>query len=320
MPEWLQKLVDKNIEFPVCFYRKSFIHDGKMLFSDEIYAKLTEKNKYNNGVLFYPDKLPQKVAPAFAFTDGNMNDADILFAVKIIDNSKNRFVCSLDFTVTESGVSTTKPYTFEFALSEGTPYGEFYVLTGGTFFEELMKPEELNDPKAFMQSVFYAMRFPGQDYTVVYMRDPETYGAPQELVDIANKYFGDRAAYQNYLVYNGISDVSYFRDRAAVCFTEDALRRLYDDNEKMFVKIDGKLYINSDIEQFHDYAFIVTDVSRCEKVKENKYEIDMTLIYTAAAPGPPTWDLTAEVQIISGRPVITGGTFLDFIFEEMLAK
>ena len=318
MPEWLQKLVDKNIEFPVYFYRKSFIHDGKMLFSDEIYAKLTEKNKYNNGVLFYPDKLPRKVTPAFAFTDGNMNDADILFAVKIIDNSKNHFVCSLDFTVAENGVSTTKPYTFEFTLSEGTPYGEFYVLTGGTFFEELMKPEELNDPKAFMQSVFYAMRFPGQDYTVVYMRDPETYGAPQELVEIANKYFGDRAEYQNYLIYNGISDVSYFKNRAAVCFTEDALRRLYDDNEKMFVNIDGKLYINSDIEQFHDSAFIVTDVSRCEKVKENKYEIDMTLIYTAAAPGPPTWDLTAEVQIISGRPVITGGTFLDFIFEKML--
>jgi hypothetical protein len=219
--------------------------------------------------------------------------------------------------VTESGVSTTKPYTFEFALSEGTPYGEFYVLTGGTFFEELMKPKELNDPKAFMQSVFYAMRFPGQDYTVVYMRDPETYGAPQELVDIANKYFGDRAAYQNYLVYNGISDVSYFRDRAAVCFTEDALRRLYDDNEKMFVKIDGKLYINGELE---DIGFLtVREIQRCEKVGENNYEIELTVMNTGEQ-NPDDKHFTAEVQIISGRPVITGGTFLDFIFEEMLAK
>ena len=300
--------------------------------NEEVYYSLTRISGTYDGKTVHPENAKRRLGFAFEhgydYYDDNMKRIrgdfhyhDVLLAMNIIDSSADHFVCSLDFTLTENGVTTPVTYTFECkaVYSERMGY-PIYVLAGGTFFDELTKFEGFDDPKAFMQSVFYAMRFPGQDYTVVYMRDPETYGAPQELVDIANKYFGDRAAYQNYLVYNGISDVSYFRDRAAVCFTEDALRRLYDDNEKMFVKIDGKLYINSDIEQFHDYAFIVTDVSRCEKVKENKYEIDMTLIYTAAAPGPPTWDLTAEVQIISGRPVITGGTFLDFIFEKMLAK
>ena len=197
--------------------------------------------------------------------------------------------------------------TFELQKTE-----ERYRIVGGTFIELVMK---CGDPASLLQGVFEALWSRPGNEKMYSTGDNASSDVPQELIDIANKCFGERGKYQIYFSFEGINDVSYFKEKAAEFFTEDTLRIMFDNNERAFVKIGDTLYVNGDLE---DICFLdVTGVSRFEKLSDGSYEIDLTVMNNGMQ-NPYDMSFTAKISIVSGRPVITGGNFLDFVFDEML--
>ena len=78
------------------------------------------------------------------------------------------------------------------------------------------------------------------------------------------------------------------------------------NNNKSFIEADGTLYASENGVSFLE----VNKVYSVKKTSDTKYMIEMRIIETGVAPGVPTWDCTAEVEITDGSPVIVGGTFL----------
>ena len=234
---------------------------------------------------------------------------DVYNAIKVKSNKNGKMTVSLDFNAKENGAAKTVTYTFEIDGSR---------LTGGTFKEEFFDFQKAVNPAKLTASVLDAFRsrYVVDPADVFDMSDPAGCNAPQVLIDAVNENFGESGKDQIYHRYNGLFVLSYLRNTAARFFTDDVLTRLFDDNRKMFVEGDRVLYINADILNFKNIG--VTKAT-LKKTGENKYEIDVSLIDNGEQT-PSVQTYTAKIQITSGKVVVAGGTFLDFIFEKMLAK
>ncbi|MBQ1846516.1 MAG: hypothetical protein II135_00795, partial [Clostridia bacterium] len=232
---------------------------------------------------------------------------DVYNAIKVKSNKNGKMTVSLDFNVKENGAAKTITYTFEIDGSR---------LTGGTFKEEFFDFRETVDPEKLIRNTFDVIKQKIRDDTYS-TGDNAAENVPKELIEAAYEQFGEQGRYQTYMTIDGIYPLNYLRKKAAQYFSEDAVKRMYDDNRKMFVPIDKKLYINTKIGEI---AFLeVREITRFEKTGENKYEIGLVVCNNGEL-NPEFRNLTAKIEIISGKVVVTGGTFLDFIFEEMLAK
>ncbi len=237
---------------------------------------------------------------------------DVYNAIKIRSDKNGKMTVSLDFSVKENGKAKTVSYTF--ALEDR---GSITLMTvGGTFKDRFFDFRKTVDPEKLIRNALDVIRLSGSDDTYS-TGDNAAENVPKELIDAAYEQFGEQGRYQTYMTIDGISPLNYLRKKAAKYFADDAVKRMYDDNRKMFVPIDKKLYINTKIGEIA--CLEVSEITRFEKAGENKYEIGL-VVCNSGELNPEFRNLTAKIEIISGKVVVTGGTFLDFIFEEMLAK
>ena len=243
-------------------------------------------------------------APVIGPVNG-LTPTDVYNAIKVKSNKNGKMTVSLDFNAKENGAAKTVTYTFEIDGSR---------LTGGTFKEEFFDFRKTVDPEKLIRNTFDVIKQKIRDDTYS-TGDNAAENVPKELIEAAYEQFGEQGRYQTYMTIDGISPLNYLRKKAAQYFSEDAVKRMYDDNRKMFVPIDKKLYINTKIGEIA--CLDVSKITRFEKTGENKYEIGLTA-YNSGEPSPEFRDVKAEIEIISGKVVVTGGTFLDFIYEYML--
>jgi hypothetical protein len=116
--------------------------------SDEIFAALRKETDVFDGRYFiYPYYAKTKTTPDFDhgfrirvdtdyYHECYMTLYDTLFAMNVIECSKDRVLLSLDFIREENGVKKNVTYTFEVRYGVNDPYAA--TLTGGTFVTELI--------------------------------------------------------------------------------------------------------------------------------------------------------------------------------------
>ncbi len=119
--------------------------------SDEIFAALRKETDVFDGRYFvYPYYAKTKTTPDFDhgfrirvdtdyYYDCYMSLYDTLFAMNVIECSKDRVLLSLDFIREENGVKKNVTYTFEVRYGVNDPYTA--TLTGGTFVTDVILAE-----------------------------------------------------------------------------------------------------------------------------------------------------------------------------------
>ncbi|MBO4422109.1 MAG: hypothetical protein J5879_01615 [Clostridia bacterium] len=184
--------------------------------------------------------------------------------------------------------------------------GETMRAAGGTFVDTFLTFPAYGDVYSFFTDAIRSLSSAPPT-----LEEPRTYyrleekDVPPGFAAKLIEYYGSTEKCYFYQSWESVKSIAVFKDRARKYFTEDFVNGFFDGS-KSFIEADGTVYT-------HDTgvsALEIRSVKSIKKLSDTKYEIDMTVVYTASAPGQPTWDCTMTVELISGRPVITGGTLL----------
>jgi len=183
-------------------------------------------------------------------------------------------------------------------------------IVGGSFIDELMSFPVYGNAAAFIKEAVWSL-----SPSNLLFEDQNFYGAkeddlPAGFAKKLKEYYGDTRSYYHYFIYvdmggNVINSVEYYKNVASEFFSVDFVNKFFNNN-KSFIEADGTLYASENGVSFLE----VNKVYSVKKTSDTKYMIEMRIIETGVAPGVPTWDCTAEVEITDGSPVIVGGTFL----------
>ena len=99
--------------------------------------------------------------------------------------------------------------------------------------------------------------------------------------------------------------MDHYKEAASEFFSSDFINKFFKDN-KNFIEADGTLYACDNGASY----LMAEEIYSVKKLSDTRYKVEMRVIWNGGAPGIPTWDCTAEVEMIDGSPKIVGGTFL----------
>ncbi len=208
------------------------------------------------------------------------------------------FSCTVNYKKTEHTVNVTE--------NDGV-----MRIVGGSFINELMSFPVYGDVKSFIREAVWSLSPSNSliEYQNFYNVKNEN-ELPAGFADKLKQYYGNTNNCFHYFTYkdrNGsvINSLDHYKKGTVKFFSSDFVNEYFKDN-RYFIEADGTLYASENGVSFLE----VEKIHGVKKLSDTKYEIEMRIIETGVAPGIPTWECTALVEVINGSPVIVGGTFL----------
>ncbi len=217
----------------------------------------------------------------------------------------------------KNGVTTVRFNAGDSRYVKNTEYtvkvkedGGVMRIVGGSFIDDLMSFPEYGNAAAFVKAAVWSLS-PSNllvEYENFYGKKEDE--LPEGFAKKLTEYFGDAKRYYHYFRYidiggTVINSVDHYKEAASEFFSSDFINKFFKDN-KNFIEADGTLYVSDNCEE----SLCADEIYSVKRLSDTRYEIEMRVIQNGVAPGIPTWDCTAEVEMIDGSPVIVGGTFL----------
>ncbi|MBR6921087.1 MAG: hypothetical protein IKH51_02720 [Clostridia bacterium] len=299
----------------------------KHYISDRVVQSSYGLDTYDNWIRYFSRILPEdlvknyiKETNYFLVVDGSVYLVpNALQSWLEIDYGTMKITGEEGGIITVSAVITgtsapDREVTFELERADN---GYGYRIIGGTFIDLYISFPQYGSPANFIYAAIWSLS--PTDKLVEYKNfyDADENNLPNGFAEKLNEYYGDTRSYYHYFIFadrdgNVIKSIGYYKNRAYEFYSTDIVDN-YFRNNKDYIEADGVLYVCENFISFLD----VDEIYGIEKLSDTKYKIEMRIIETGTAPGVPTWDCNAYVDIINGAPVITGGTFVtDVIMEE----
>ena len=198
-----------------------------------------------------------------------------------------------------------KEYTINVKEDGGT-----MRIVGGSFIGELMSFPRYGDAKEFINAAILSISPTNRVKISKTFYNTKESELPEGFAKKLTEYYGNTKRYTVYRVFaesdgSVINSTDRYKKYASEFFSISFLDE-YFKNNRFFIEADGTLYVFE-----NDVNYIeAEEIYGVKRLSDTKYIIEMKITRVDLLTDIPEWKCTAEVEIINGSPVITGGTFL----------